>query len=127
VSRSSNKRNPMTIPTIPGALMMSPPMINGWGARAPRLVSVRDNCLSSALSRRLALRSLYSSQQRRFRAVRQWRKRSWGALLSFAAAPLAIVLARALRLQTRTARSAVETSAGDEEQPAALPEHEHGS
>jgi hypothetical protein len=50
-----------------------------------------------------------------------------GALLSFAAAPLAIVLAKALRLQARTARSAVETSAGDEEQPGALPEHEHGS
>jgi len=50
-----------------------------------------------------------------------------GALLSFAAAPLAIVLARALGLKTRTARSAVGTSARNQEPRAAVPEHEHGS
>jgi NhaA family Na+:H+ antiporter len=50
-----------------------------------------------------------------------------GALLSFVAAPLAIVLGKALRLQARTARSAVETSAGNKEQSAALLEHERGS
>jgi hypothetical protein len=48
-----------------------------------------------------------------------------GALLSFAAAPLAIVLAKALRLQTGTARVAGHTSLRDEKRPVALPRHDH--
>jgi hypothetical protein len=50
-----------------------------------------------------------------------------GALLSFIAAPLAIVLAKMLGLQTATAQATAETSARDDKQPTALPEHEHGS
>jgi NhaA family Na+:H+ antiporter len=51
-----------------------------------------------------------------------------GALLSFAAAPLAIVLAKVLRLQSRSALVAVDASARDTQQSAlASPEHEHGS
>jgi NhaA family Na+:H+ antiporter len=50
-----------------------------------------------------------------------------GALLSFIAAPLAIVLAKMLGLQTATAQPTAETSARDDKQPTALPEHEHGS
>jgi NhaA family Na+:H+ antiporter len=50
-----------------------------------------------------------------------------GALLSFAAAPLAIVLAKVLRLRSRTEATAMGTSVRDQKRHAVtLSEHEHG-